>query len=77
METNNILSTHKFDNFKFPKSKGNERSQRPRGKDNNSTEEKEPVSLSFEQLEGKCYCCGKPGHCSPNCHHKDKIPQEE
>jgi hypothetical protein len=28
-------------------------------------------------LEGKCYCCGKGGHRSPECRLKDKIPKEE
>ena len=28
-------------------------------------------------LRWKCYCCGKPGHKSPNCHKKDKIPKDE
>ena len=33
--------------------------------------------LSFAQLEGKCYCCGKPGHTSPKyCHSKD-IKRED
>jgi hypothetical protein len=33
--------------------------------------------MSFAMLEGKCYCCGKPGHNSPKCHLKDKIPKED
>jgi len=33
--------------------------------------------LSFAQLEGKCYCCGKPGHKSPDCNKKDNIPKLE
>ena len=32
--------------------------------------------LSFAQSEGKCYCCGKPGHRSPDCHHKGKPKSE-
>ena len=32
--------------------------------------------MSFAQLEGKCYCCGKAGHRSTNCRHKDR-PREE
>jgi hypothetical protein len=32
--------------------------------------------LLFAQLKGKCYCCGKPGHRSPECHEKNH-PQEE
>ena len=32
--------------------------------------------MSFAQLEGKCYCCGKAGHRSTSCRHKDR-PREE
>ena len=34
------------------------------------------MDLTFAQLEGKCYCCGKPGHKSPQCAHKDKPKPE-
>ena len=37
----------------------------------------ESLTLSFAQLEGKCYCCGKAGHKSPDCRHKEKIPRDE
>jgi hypothetical protein len=33
--------------------------------------------MSFAMLEEKCYCCGKPGHNSPACRLKDKVPKEE
>ena len=36
----------------------------------------EDVNLSFAQLEGKCYCCGKAGHKLPSCRDKNK-PREE
>ena len=32
--------------------------------------------LSFAQMEGKCYCCGKPGHKSTTCRAKDKPKPE-
>ena len=41
-----------------------------------STEDESPT-LSLAQLEGKCYCCGKQGHKSPDCYQQDKIPREE
>jgi hypothetical protein len=28
-------------------------------------------------MEGKCYCCGKPGYKSPKYRSKEKIPREE
>jgi hypothetical protein len=27
-------------------------------------------------MEGKCYCCGKPGHKLPDCRHKNKPKNE-
>jgi hypothetical protein len=33
--------------------------------------------MSFAQLKGRCYCCGKPGDRPPDCWEKDKIPREE
>jgi hypothetical protein len=32
--------------------------------------------MSFAQMEGRCYCCGKGGHKSPQCRHKDR-PKDE
>jgi hypothetical protein len=51
----------------------------PRKEDNNSSKEQEQdkiPSLSFAQMEGKCYCCGKAGHKLPVCCHKGK-PKDE
>ena len=40
--------------------------QRSKGRNiNNSARPGENIELSFAQLEGRCYCCGKPGHKSP------------
>jgi hypothetical protein len=33
--------------------------------------------LSFAQMEGRCYCCGRPGHKSPDCRNKDKTQRDE
>ena len=33
--------------------------------------------LNFANMEGRCHCCGKAGHVSPNCRNKDKIPKEK
>ena len=40
------------------------------------TQDDQSLALSFAQLEGNCYCCGKPGHRSPACRHKDR-PKEQ
>ena len=40
-------------------------------KDKDKDEQEAPEML-FMQMEGRCYCCGKPNHESPNCHHKNK-----
>jgi len=70
IEANNVLSNHRFDN-------GNRAKHHAIKKENineNSTEES--PEMSFSQLEGKCYCCGKVGHKSPNCRWKDKPKNE-
>ena len=35
------------------------------------------AQLNFANIEGRCYCCGKLGHFSPNCRLKDTKPKEE
>ena len=70
IETTNVMSNHPFDkttkhNTKFTKAKA-------KGDD----DEPSPTLL-FTQLDRKCYCCGKPGHKSPYCNKKDKIPREQ
>jgi hypothetical protein len=68
IEANNVLSEHKHDNAgKTKLTKANNMD-----KDN----QEEPLVLCFMQMEGRCYCCGKKGHKSPNCKHQDK-PKDE
>jgi hypothetical protein len=67
-----VLSNHKFDEpEKFKRDKLNKDGKE---KDRKSTSEETETAplLSFVQMEGRCYCCGKPGHKSPQCRHKDK-----
>jgi hypothetical protein len=76
VETNNVLSNHKFDitKVKKPDQKHHNKSI-PRKEDK---DDEEVTPLSFAQMEGKkCYCCGKPGHKSRECRSKEKIIREE
>jgi len=56
-----VLSNHKFDNFNKTIKK---KEQKGKGDGNHkyessNTKEDDSAVLSFAQLEGKCYCCGK------------------
>jgi hypothetical protein len=77
-EANNVLSNHRFDAAK-PKTKPQGSSiSKYKGKQGEKDKEDDVLpTLSLAQMEGKCYCCGKPGHRSPDCRQKDKIPKEE
>jgi hypothetical protein len=80
IDSNNVLSNHPFDNFKSSTKKGNNNNNKNNRDKNDNPDEKEDeqeVPMSFAQLQGRCYCCGKPGHRSPDCQDKDKIPREE
>lgn len=72
-EATAVLSNHEFD----PTYKANQKkadNNKVTTGDSTKTEKTkgDEVNLSFAQMEGKCYCCGKPGHKSPQCRHKDK-----
>lgn len=64
-EANNVLSNHKFDTVKTTAK------VHPATKNTIDNSKKEPsqenLPLSFAQMEGKCYCCGKTGHKLPTC----------
>eukprot|EP00957_Ditylum_brightwellii_P057500 4359408-Ditylum_brightwellii.AAC.1 len=63
-ESNNVLSNHRFDKKKFPKKKSQSEND---DTENTTNEGDESPALSFAQMEGKCFCCGKSGHKSPQC----------
>ena len=70
MDANSILSNHWFDAAyatQLKKWKEKEKASKDKAKD-----EQEVPEMSFAQMEGKCYCCGKPNHKSPNCCYKNK-----
>jgi hypothetical protein len=74
VETNNVSSNHKFDTTKVKKP---DQKHHNKSKPKEDKDEEEVTPLAFAQMEGKCYCCGKPGHKSPECRSNEKIPREE
>jgi hypothetical protein len=73
------LSNHPFDNFKSNNKNGNKDNNNQDKNDTDKPNEKEDeqeITWSFAQLKEKCYCNGKPGHRSPQCHEKNH-PREE
>jgi hypothetical protein len=74
VETNNVSSNHKFDITKVKKPDQNHHNK---SKPKEDKDDEEVTPLSFPQMEGKCYCCGKPGHKAPECRSKEKTPREE
>ncbi|KAL7578529.1 hypothetical protein ACA910_011590 [Epithemia clementina (nom. ined.)] len=75
VEATNVLSNHRFD--KSPQKKQNENKQDSNTKDRKEGKDgQEPLMMSFAQMEGKCYCCGKAGHKSPECQYKNKAKEE-
>jgi hypothetical protein len=62
-EANNVLSNHCFDAIK----QGSRFFNKTSTENSKKEPKQEKINLSFAQLEGKCYCCGKPGHKSPQC----------
>ena len=79
-EANNVLNNHRFDEIKVRNNNFNNRNRRDNENSNNVINNKEdddfPV-ISFTQMERNCYCCGKPGHKSPNCHSKNTISRKD
>ena len=72
IDANNVLSNHWFDaTYASQKKKQRENQQRQQHQQQQN-DDKAP-QLSFAQMEGKCYCCSKPGHKSPTCQHKGKL----
>jgi hypothetical protein len=62
-EANNVLSNHRFDAIK----QGSRFFNKNLTENSKKEPEQEKINLSFAQLEGKCYGCGKPGHKSLQC----------
>ena len=74
VETNNVLSNHKFD---INKNQKQYHKQLKSNKNNEDKEVKYYTPILFLQMEGKCYFCGKPGQTFPDCSTKKKITKYE
>ena len=68
LESTNVLSNHRYDNASQMK-----HHKKGQGQKNDKDEDKNEnvPSLDF-MMEGRCYCCGKVGHKSPQCRYKDR-----
>ena len=69
--TTAVLSRYPFDEKN--KHEGGKKKHDNKGKN----DKEDPIMLSFAQMEGRCYCCGKATHRSDKCRQRDKIPKEE
>ena len=77
----NVLSNHKFDQTHWDNKKKKRQALKDNHKERQQNKQQddddgETIQLSFAQLEGKCYCCGKAGHKSPQCRNKNKPKSE-
>ena len=77
-----VLSNHRFDSAymeqKKRKTRNNNNSDNTNQTKSQEGQESAPTpQLSFANIEGKCYCCGKPGHKSPQCRLRDKTERKD
>ena len=75
-EANSVLNNHIFDNI-YIKNRNNHKVNNIKKKETNNNNNEEPLSPTFTQIEGRCYCCGKSGHKSPQCKFKDTKPKSK
>jgi hypothetical protein len=63
IDANNVFSNHRFDFTKQISKNQNQNNNKHLKKD----QAQEKINLPFAQIDGKCYCCGKPRHKSTQC----------
>lgn len=61
-----IMANYKFDNARKPQPKKDHYKKK-----HNKKEEKKETSFAQTKKDYICYCCGKTGHCSPDCPKKN------
>jgi hypothetical protein len=76
IDANNILSNHRYDQAYMDNKRRRKGKDRPTETKSPQEQHEETVQLSFAQMEGLCYCCGKKGHKLPQCRDNTK-PKEE
>ena len=66
--TTTVLSRHQYETKKKHEDK-----KKPYS---NKNDKDDPITLSFAQMEGRCYCCGKANHRSDKYRLREKIPNK-
>ena len=72
LEATHIIRNHWYDNVSQMK-----HHKKRQGQNNDKDEDKnENVPALAFIMDGRCYCCGKVGHKSPQCWYKDRPNNE-
>ena len=76
---NSILSNHMFVNSseKIMVTSNKKGNKDEKNINDDQKHEKLQDILSFTQMEGRCFCCGKPGHKSPQCRQRHKYQEKD
>ena len=77
MEASEMLSNHLYKANKskiLQKSIARGNQQKENDNEAESKNDQIPPTLTFAQLETRCYCCGKAGHKSSECKYRNSIP---